>query len=340
MPKLRAAILGYGRSGSTMHAGALEHNSDDFDVVAVCDIDPERQEQAKERFGCQIYDDYHKMLSDEELDLVSVITRSHQHAEMTCDCLEAGANVLVTKPWAVNAKEAQRMVDTEQKTGKTLMPWLPARWGCDLLRLKQVIGEGAIGDVFLVRRAVCSFGTRNDWQMQRKYGGGYLLNWGTHIVDPPVVLLNSPVKSGYGRMKQTINPGDAEDVFMAIMNLENGAIVQAEYTIAVEDLPSWYIQGDRGTIVVRGRKMTIYHNTPVMPDDPTRYATMKSQDESVTEEALEGAIYGDEKEIYAEIGASLKGGGDYPVKPAHALQISRVFDAIRTSAAEDRVVVL
>jgi len=48
MPKLRAAILGYGRSGSSMHAGALEHNNDAFDVVAVCDVDPKRQEQAKQ----------------------------------------------------------------------------------------------------------------------------------------------------------------------------------------------------------------------------------------------------------------------------------------------------
>lgn len=340
MAKLRAAILGYGRSGSTMHAGALEHNGDAFEVVAVCDIDPKRQEQAKTRFGCKIYEDHHKMLAGEKLDLVCVITRSDQHAQMACDCLEAGVNVLVTKPWAVNAAEAQRMVDTAQKTGKTLMPWLPARWGADLARLKQLVAEKAIGDIFMVRRAVCSFGTRKDWQMQRKFGGGYLLNWGAHIVDPPTVLLDSPVQSVYGRMKQTINPGDAEDVFLAVMNLENGAIVQAEYSIAVEDLPSWFIQGDRGTIVVRGRNLKIYHTTPATPGDPTQFITMKSKEGSIQEETIEGALYGEEKDIYAEIAAGLQGKGDYPVKPAHALRLSRVFDAIRTSAEENRVVVL
>lgn len=340
MAKIRAAILGYGRTGSGMHAGAIEHNRDLFEMVAACDIDPKRQKQASDRFGCKIYEDHHEMLKNEDLDMVSVTTRSDQHCQMACDCLAAGVNVLVTKPWAVDAGQAQQMVDAEKASGKTLMPWLPARWGCDLIRLKELMAEKAIGNVFLIRRAVCSFGVRNDWQIQRKYGGGYLLNWGAHIVDPPAVLLDSPVQSVYGRMKQTINPGDTEDVFLAMMNLENGAIVQAEYTISVEDMPTWFIQGDRGTIVVRGRNIKIYRNTPAQPDDPTRYATMKSTDESVTEETLEGHVYGDEKEIYGIIGRSLLGQGDYPVKPAHALALSRVFDAIRTSAAENRVVVL
>jgi len=265
---IRTAILGYGRSGSSMHAGAIAQN-DAFEMVAVCDIDPERQQQAAERFGCTIYDDYHRMLENEHLDLVSIVTRSDQHCPMTCDCLAAGVNVLVTKPWAVNEAEARRMVASAEASGKLLLPWLPARWSRDLRRLQQVLAEKVIGNVFLVRRAVCSFGTRSDWQTEKRYGGGYLLNWGPHIVDPPVVLMGSPVRSVYGRMKQTITPGDVEDLFLAVMNLADGTVVQAEYTIAVEDLPGWFIQGDRGTIVIRGRDLKIYRNTPELPDDPT-----------------------------------------------------------------------
>ena len=338
--KIRAAILGYGRSGSSMHAGAIAHNADDFEMVAACDVDPERKKQAAERFGCAVYDDYHEMLAKEELDLVSVITRSDQHCQMVCDCLQAGVNTLVTKPWAVSAAEGERMVAAADDSGKTLFPWLPARWGREVVRLKELMVEEAIGKVFLIRRAQGSFATRCDWQTERRCGGGYLLNWGPHIVDPPVVLMGSPVKSVYGRMKQTINPGDVEDVFMAILNLGNGAIVQAEYTVSVEDLPSWFIQGDRGTIVVRGDTIKICRNTPSRPDDPTKYATMKSGSAGETEEKLVGAQYGDQNQVYAEVALALKGERDFPVKPEHALELSRVLDAIRTSDAENRVVSL
>ena len=62
---IRTAILGYGRSGSSMHAGAIEANAP-FEMVAVCDVDPERQKQAAERFGCAIYDDYVQMVRARE----------------------------------------------------------------------------------------------------------------------------------------------------------------------------------------------------------------------------------------------------------------------------------
>ena len=337
--KIRTAILGYGRSGSTMHAGAIEAN-DPFRMAAVCDVDPERQQQARERFGCPVYDDYHQMLETEPLDLVSIVTRSDQHCQMTCDCLAAGVNVLVTKPWAVNEAEARRMIASAEASGKLLLPWLPARWGCDLRRLQQLLAEEAIGKVFLVRRAVCSFGTRCDWQTERRYGGGYLLNWGPHIVDPPVVLIQSPVQSVYARMKQTINPGDAEDLFLALMTLADGTVVQAEYTVAVKDLPGWFIQGERGTIVVHGRDLEVYQNVPARPGDPTRYATMKSGQEQVIRETLEGSLYGDEVQIYALVAAAIQGKEAFPVSPTDALELSRTLDAIRTASAENRVVTL
>jgi hypothetical protein len=67
---------------------------------------------------------------------------------------------------------------------------------------------------------------------------------------------------------------------------------------------------------------------------------MASQDETVIEEALEGEIYGDEKEIYAEIAQAVRGEKPYPVTPDDALQLTCVLDAIRLSDAENRIVYL
>ena len=338
MSKLRTAILGYGRSGSALHAEAVAANPDDFEMVAACDTDAERRKLAAERFGCAVYDDYREMLDKEQLDLVSIVTRSDQHCEMTCDCLEAGVNVLVTKPWAVNAAEAERMVETAERTGKQLLPWLPRRWGAVVRRLKQLVAEGAIGEVFLGRCAASSFATRCDWQTEKRCGGGYLLNWGPHLVDPIPFILESPVRSVYGRMKQTINPGDTEDVFLAVMTLENGAVCQAEYTISVEDLPNFMLQGTRGTIVARKNHLTIYKNTPAEPSDPTRFSSMKSEQEETIEEDVTGLQYGDGAEIYHDVAKALRGEEPYAATAYMALDLSKVLDAIRTSSAEDRVV--
>ncbi|MDD5678650.1 MAG: Gfo/Idh/MocA family oxidoreductase [Kiritimatiellae bacterium] len=338
MSAIRTAILGYGRSGSTLHAGPIEKNKA-FHLAAVCDVDAAARQKAVARFGCRPYDDYHRMLKEEPLDLAVIVTRSDQHCQMTCDCLAQGVNVLVTKPWAVNADEARRMIRTAESSGKLLLPWLPARWGSDLRRLRRlVVEEQAIGAVFLVRRVECSFSTRRDWQTERRYGGGYLRNWGPHIVDTPIQLLGSPVTSVYGRLKQTINPGDAEDLFMGILTLANGALVQVEHTIATESLPAWFLQGTRGTIVVNGAQVKVHASTPARPADPTQYSAMKAVPDKILEEKLAGSPYGDEHQIYKEIAAALRGEAPYPVTPASALELSRVLDAIRTSSDENRVV--
>lgn len=336
---IRTAIVGYGRNGSSMHAGPIEKNGD-FKMTAVCDIDPERRRQAAERFGCPVFEDYKEMLRQEKLDLVVIVTRNDQHAAMACECLRAGVHVLVTKPWAVNVDEARRMVAAARESGRLLLPWLPARWGCDLIRLRELVRSGAIGKVFAVRRTVSSFATRCDWQTEKKSGGGYVLNWGPHIVDPPVVLLGGKVKSVFGRVKQVINPGDVEDLFFAVLTLEDGTLVQVEYTISVEPFPGWVIQGDRGTIVMNGRRLKVMKQTPAQPSDPTRFATMQAAPAETAEETVEGAVYGDEQAIYKEIAAAVRGEAAYPVTPASALEVSRVLEAIKVSSADNRVVVL
>lgn len=336
---VRAAILGYGRNGGTMHAGAMERNPD-IAVVAVCDIDPTRRQHAVDRFGCAAYEDYQEMLAKEKLDLVTIVTRSDQHCQMTCDCLQAGVNVLVTKPWAVNATEAKMMVQSAQKAGCTLFPWLPSRWSAWLRRLKTLLDEKVIGDVFLVRRINSSFGKRSDWQTQRCYGGGYLLNWGPHIVDPPLVLMGQKVANVFGCLRQVINPGDAEDMFMAVMTLENGCLVQVEHTVATGSLPDWVIQGTYGTIIVRNRELEIHQGRMPQPDDPTKYISMAAGGTKVVTEQITGELYGAEDEVYADLVAALQKKAAFPVCDTDALYLSEVLDAIRESSDTNKVVQL
>lgn len=337
MKKIRTAILGYGRSGSTMHAGALE-KVNDFEVTAVSDNDPQRRQQAADRFHCAVYEDYRQMLAHEQLDLAIIVTRSDQHAPMTCDCLAANLNVLVTKPWAINEAEARRMVTAAEQSGKLLFPWLPARWGSDLARLKQLLAEQAIGRVFMIRRVQSSFASRSDWQTERRYGGGYLLNWGPHIVDPPLVLMGSHVASVFGRLQQVFNSGNVEDVFLAILTMADGTVIQAEYTITPNEPPNWCLQGDHGTIILRGDKLQLISRAPASPEDPTKYTTMKSNDNSGVEEVLSGALDGDPSQIYTEIAQAIRGQAPFPVTPNDALELTRVLDAIRISHEENRIV--
>ncbi|MBT4817248.1 MAG: hypothetical protein HON70_16205, partial [Lentisphaerae bacterium] len=94
----------------------------------------------------------------------------------------------------------------------------------------------------------------------------------------------------------------------------------------------------RGTIIATGKNIRICRNTPVQPDDPTRYGDMTSKDAETIEERIDGAIYGDQNVVYAEVAAALEQGTPFAVCPEDALQLSRTFDAIRTSGETGDVV--
>lgn len=334
--KLKAAILGYGRSGSSLHADAIEKSAE-FELSAVCDIDEKAGEAAHKRFGCRVYEDYRDMLDKEELDIVVIVTRSSQHCLMACDCLEAKKNVLVTKPWALDCAQAKKMIDAAAQSGKRLLPWLPARWGADLLRLRELIESKIIGEIFQVRRSEFSFSVRSDWQTLKEYGGGYLLNWGPHLIDQPILLLGQQVKSVYAEMKHLINLGDAEDMFYAVMKTREGAIIVSEYNLCADKLPGWVIQGDRGTIFSKGGEIEIHR--AVMPQNADKGSYGSAVKMEVTTEKVIGDRYGDADRIYAHIACALHG-GDYGVSTGSALELTRVLDAIRQSNDTGQVVFL
>ncbi|MDD4745175.1 MAG: Gfo/Idh/MocA family oxidoreductase [Eubacteriales bacterium] len=332
---IRTAILGYGRSGSTLHAGPIEKRPE-FELAAVCDIDPEARAKAFDRFGCRLYTDYHDMLAKEDLDLVVIVTRSSQHSQMACDCLEAGKNVLVTKPWALNLAEADQMVAAAARSGKKLLPWLPARWGSDLLRLRELVASGAIGKVFQVRRSEFTLGVRFDWQTEKKYGGGYLLNWGPHLVDQPMQLVGTPVASVYGEFKQIINPGDVEDVFFAVLRTEDDVTIVTEFNIGAKGLPNWVVQGDRGTIFVREDEIEIHKAHFPESFDVSSYRN--KVDVEVIRERLEGDRYGDAMTVYEHIARALTGQEPYRIPLDSARGLTSAMDAIRRSAETGQVV--
>ncbi|MCL1792992.1 MAG: Gfo/Idh/MocA family oxidoreductase [Oscillospiraceae bacterium] len=343
-PKIRTAILGYGRSGSTLHADAIE-KSGDFVLTDVCDIDEKARNAAVRRFQCRAHEDYRTMAKRDDIDLIVIVTRSHQHCEMTCECLAAGKNVLVTKPWAQNAGEAEKMIAMSKESGKLLLPWLPARWGGDLMRLRELVNSGIIGKIFQVRRSQYIFSARHDWQTLKKCGGGYLLNWGPHLVDQPIQLAGSPVKSVYAEMRQIINPGDVEDVFYAAMKTENGITVISENNVAAPKLPNWVVQGDAGTIFAEGSKIEIHRATPIEPKDKGGYGTAFDIEISVDEKSLDNSVnpsnlYGDALDVYSNIAGAIRGTNNYDVTLESALRLTRVMDAIRLSGEKGQVVYL
>ncbi|EDY81244.1 Oxidoreductase family, NAD-binding Rossmann fold protein [Verrucomicrobiia bacterium DG1235] len=317
---IRTAIVGFGQSGELSHAYGIRENPE-FKILAVCDLSFQRREYAQKSLGCETYSDHRELLQARgDIDLAAVVTRSDTHCVVACELLDAGINVLVTKPWAVGTTEAEAMIRAQERSGKRIFPWVPMYWSPEYTKLKELIGEGSIGKPFTIRRYITQFSKRTDWQTELKYGGGYLNNWGAHIVQPLLGLADSPVAHLSGHLQQVLNGGDGDDNFLTVIQFENGILGIAEYAQAVEGLPSFMIQGTSGTLLSDGQIITLIQKDPERPksEQRTRYPII-------------GKRFGDEAEIYHDVAQDLLYGVPFRATTEDSYYGTAILDAIRKS---------
>ncbi len=312
-----------------LHAPCLiEHPR--FKVVSVCDIDPANLSKGAEYFGCEGYHCIESMLEAGDLDLVLVMVRSNDHCRLALQCLEAGFNTLVTKPWGVDAAEVHEMINTANRYNRRILFWAPVRWSADLEFLQRECRS--IGQLKIIRRAHTTCSLRNDWQIWREFGGGYLLNWGPHLVDQLMVLAGSRVKSVNASIWQFWNPGDVEDAFKATLEFENGVWGEVELTQSPIQLPNWFLQGEQGAIQVSNvREADIRELKAPSSEREDEYRqnfTIESRDA-----VIQGDPFGDTRDVYDAIAGELSGEKSYRMGDADALHVAEVLDAIRESAS-------
>lgn len=307
--------MGLGRSGWYLHLQVMKGMADRFEVVAVSDPLEDRRKEAIEATGCTAYATPEELLNDDRVELVVVATPSHTHADLTVKALEAGKHVLVEKPMATNLEEVDRMIEAAKKNDRLLTVYQLRRLDPDYLRLKEIIDSGVLGPLVLVKFARNSYRRRNDWQTLRKFGGGMLNNWGSHIVDQGLQLIDGPVTRFFADLQHTVSAGDADDHVKIVMKGESGMVVDIEVSSCIAyPTPEYFVVGKYGTLQGSTRKFTYKYYDP------------KEAPELVADEGpAEGRSYGKPEELpWVEKTEEIDTSGDVKVT-----FYENLYDAIR-----------
>ena len=121
MAKLKIGIIGCGGIANQKHFPALKKNADLNEIVAFCDIFPERAEKAAKEFGApgaKVYTDYRALLDDPKVEIVHVCTPNVSHSEIAIAAFAAHKHVYCEKPMSYSTAEAEKMVEAWKKSGK------------------------------------------------------------------------------------------------------------------------------------------------------------------------------------------------------------------------------
>ena len=255
--KVRIGLVGCGGIANGKHMPSLSR-LDNIEMVAFCDIIPEKAELAAKEYGAagsKTYTDYEKLLADTSLDVIHVCTPNDSHAAITIAALEAGKHVMSEKPMAKMAADAKRMAETAKKTGKKLTVGYQSRHRPDSQYLYKACRRGDLGEIYYAkahavrRRGVPTWGVFLDGEKQ---GGGPLIDIGTHALDLTLWLMDNyqpkmVVGTTYHKMSHRENAANAfgpwdpakftvEDSAFGFITMQNGATINLEASWALNTL--------------------------------------------------------------------------------------------------------
>ena len=245
MKKLRCGVIGLGM-GQSHVKGYQSHP--DAEVVAVADIDAGRLKAAGDKLDVRgRYTDPLEMLRKEKLDMVSVATPNKFHKPLTIAAIKAGCHVLCEKPMALNAAEAEAMLDAARQAKRRIMINFSYRFTEQAYALKEQVDQGLLGDIYFARtvwhRRQCLRSISGWFCRKELSGGGPLLDLGVHRLDLALWMMGYPkpvwvMGSIYDRLasrhaKEHNVHNDVEDLAVGLIRFTNGATLELEASWAV-----------------------------------------------------------------------------------------------------------
>ena len=259
---IRVTVIGYGPSYGMGYSHLQQAQAAGMTPTAVVDIDPARRAAAATEWpDIEVYDSVDSLLKSSDANLAVLITPHNTHADLALQCLRAGRHVVTEKPMAITTAECDRMIKAAAAKGVMLSTFHNRHWdGCILEAIRRIRGSNVIGNICRIEAHMGSYGSPgNIWRASKSISGGILYDWGVHLLEWVLQLVESEIAevSGYATRglwsEKTAWKKDAnEDEAMAVVRFRNG--VWATLSITTLDSnpkPSVLeITGTRGTYLM------------------------------------------------------------------------------------------
>jgi UDP-N-acetyl-2-amino-2-deoxyglucuronate dehydrogenase len=197
-----------------------------LELVTCFSRDERKRGGFAERFGCESATSLEQAIEHPGVEGVLLVTPNDVHEEQALACAERGRHVFVEKPIADSREAGERMRWACAEAGVTLMVGHAFRRLGAARRVKELIDQGALGDVVLAEGNMTLPGSfkPDAWRARRERNrGGPIMQLGIHHVDTLAYWLG-PVHRAAGRFAHVRAPADIDDVGVVTLEFESGAL--------------------------------------------------------------------------------------------------------------------
>ncbi len=268
---IKVGAIGYGGAFNMGKSHLNEMSRAGMTPTAVAEIDESRLKIAEADFpGIETYGSVAEMLGKSDVDLLAIITPHNTHAKLAVQCLKAGRHVVSEKPFAVTTAECDAMIAEAKKRRLVLSTYHNRHWDGWIMQAVKAIRKGVIGEVFRIEAHMGGYSKPRDWwRSSKSISGGILYDWGVHlleyalqIIDSDMVEVSGYAKTGFWAPKTAWKKDTNEDEGYAVVRFKDGKWLSlCVSSIDSNPKPSRLeITGTKGTYLMNfGEWQTITH---------------------------------------------------------------------------------
>lgn len=236
---IKVGVVGYG-GAFNMGKQHLDHmKRAGMSPFAVCELDAERLAVAEKDFpGIETYGSLDAMLKNSDVNLLVHITPHHLHYPLAMKCVKAGKHVVTEKPFVVCTTQADKLIAAAKQHKVMVSTYHNRHWDGWIVRaVREIVDKQSIGEVFKIEAHMGGYGMPKAWwRTSQSISGGILYDWGVHLLEYSLQLIDSELtevsgyaKTGYWESKAPKKfpwvDDMNEDEATAIARFANGAFI-------------------------------------------------------------------------------------------------------------------
>jgi scyllo-inositol 2-dehydrogenase (NADP+) len=339
---IEVGLVGFGLAGRAFHAPVIRAVPG-LHLGAI--LQRSGTEAAEKYPDVRIVRSMNEMLAIREIRLVVIATPNDTHYPFAKQCLEAGRDVLVDKPFATTFEEAQSLVEIAEKTGRLLTVYQNRRYDGDFQAIRQLVEAGTLGHIVRFETTYDRFRPQlkpGAWRETTQPGSGILFDIAPHLIDHALVLFGLP-EAVTADVRSERDHALADDAFDITLHYEKGmrAVLRSSI-LAAAPRPRFVLLGTQASFLKQSfdpqegnlRRGFIPEGQPwgYEPEENWGVLTIPAG-ESFEQRRIPSADC-DYRDYYANLRDAMLGRAKLAVTPVYALHVMRILEMARGSSLQ------
>lgn len=330
-------IVGFGLAGTVFHAPVIRA-VEGLRVAAVV----QRHGEPDPALGdAKLVRSVDELLAMENIRLVVIATPNESHAPIARQCLKAGRDVVVDKPFTATLAEAEELVELARTQGRLLTVYQNRRWDGDFKTVRKLVAENRLGRVALFESHFDRFRpeVKGSWKERREPGTGLLFDLGPHLIDQALQLFGIP-EAITAELRVEREQAQVEDAFDVTLHYPDVRAFLRAGVLRAAPGPRYWICGTEGTFTKYGLdpqedalKQGLLPGSPNWGADPE---SAWGQLTTASGSLAIPTIPADYRGYYENVRDAMLGRGQIAVTPEDALNVMRTLELARQSSEQRR----